>query len=155
MKFTRFFGALSCLLGAGVLFCFGMMATASAQNGNGPVSLASFRDRNRVFVVYLPAADAAKAKRFRELWTGAGTSAGIRDRDGVLVEFAELGAQPDVAQRLELREGQFTFALFGKDGHVAYRTNEPVEPGAVFAQIDAMPMRREEMKARGQKPAQP
>lgn len=44
----------------------------------------------------------------------------------------------------DLPAGAWTVALVGKDGGVKARWTEPVDPGAVFERIDAMPMRRRE-----------
>jgi len=39
--------------------------------------------------------------------------------------------------------------LVGKDGTVAHRSGEPVEPEYLYALIDEMPIRRREMRERG------
>jgi hypothetical protein len=41
--------------------------------------------------------------------------------------------------------GDFAFILIGKDGTVKLRSNQTVLSGDLFALIDSMPMRREEM----------
>lgn len=47
------------------------------------------------------------------------------------------------------QEGQgFRLRLIGKDGGVKLDQAEPIEASALFALIDAMPMRRAEMSAR-------
>ncbi len=108
-----------------------------------------------MLVVYQPASQSGKRELHRKLWDSPSVRAGERERELVRIEFTDFKAQPEIARRLELREGQFALALIGKDGNVAFRTGEPVDPTSIFAQIDGMPMRREEMKARGQKPAKP
>ncbi|MCF2499089.1 DUF4174 domain-containing protein [Dyadobacter chenhuakuii] len=40
----------------------------------------------------------------------------------------------------------FTFLLIGRDGGEKLRSSEIVKPEKLFGQIDAMPMRRQEMK---------
>lgn len=43
----------------------------------------------------------------------------------------------------------FTVALIGLDGGEKQRWTEPVPPATVFAAVDAMPMRRRELRERG------
>ncbi len=54
------------------------------------------------------------------------------------------------AQRLRDKFGvgdaPFAVVLVGKDGTVKFKSNLPISAGKVFATIDAMPMRQEEMK---------
>jgi hypothetical protein len=47
-----------------------------------------------------------------------------------------------------LPSARFGVALVGKDGSVALRQGQPITTRTLFAAIDAMPMRREEMRAR-------
>ena len=51
-------------------------------------------------------------------------------------------------ERWELPANAWTLAIVGKDGSVRARWSEPVAPEEVFARIDAMPMRRMEMKSK-------
>ena len=44
------------------------------------------------------------------------------------------------------RPGRFQIELIGKDGNVAFSSREPITQRELFARIDAMPMRREEMR---------
>ncbi len=43
-------------------------------------------------------------------------------------------------------DDRFTVILAGKDGYEKYRTNKLLEMNTLFSIIDAMPMRRREMK---------
>jgi hypothetical protein len=43
-------------------------------------------------------------------------------------------------------DSSFTFILIGRDGGEKYRAVVPVSAATLFGQIDAMPMRRTEMK---------
>jgi hypothetical protein len=43
-------------------------------------------------------------------------------------------------------DAPFAVVLVGKDGTVKFKSNLPISAGKVFATIDAMPMRQEEMK---------
>ena len=42
--------------------------------------------------------------------------------------------------------GRFTVVLVGKDGGEKFRSHEPAPPQDIFGRIDAMPMRRREMR---------
>ena len=48
----------------------------------------------------------------------------------------------------EVEDGEFAVILVGKDGTEKLRSNEPVEMARLFEVIDAMPMRRREMRER-------
>ncbi len=45
---------------------------------------------------------------------------------------------------------QFCIILLVKDGTQKRRDEFPVEPAVIFAQIDAMPMRQQEMRSKQQ-----
>jgi len=59
--------------------------------------------------------------------------------------------QPDreLLRRFAIAEGAFAVVLVGKDGHQAFRSAQPVTAEDLCARIDAMPMRREELRRRG------
>ena len=54
-----------------------------------------------------------------------------------------------MGERFGVEPGTFAALLVGKDGAVKHRSAEPVEPGELYALVDAMPMRRREMRERG------
>jgi hypothetical protein len=41
---------------------------------------------------------------------------------------------------------RFQVFLIGKDGHTAISSNKPISADRLFAQVDAMPMRQDEMR---------
>ena len=67
----------------------------------------------------------------------------LRDRDIVVLTDTAPERQGAIRQGLEI-DG-FAMVLVGKDGGVKINSAEPVSPDALFATIDAMPMRRREM----------
>ena len=83
----------------------------------------------------------------------------FKDRDMVLGVFLEDGAsrisqqilapsQVDtVRERFDVPAGQFAVILIGKDGGEKYRLYEAPELDRIFALIDGMPMRQQEMSA--------
>ena len=78
----------------------------------------------------------------------AGWKKEAADRDVSLVEVSgdRVNGAADTAaslrDRYRLEPGAFEVLLIGKDGHVALRSNHPIEAGVLQGTIDAMPMRR-------------
>jgi hypothetical protein len=69
---------------------------------------------------------------------------GVEDR-GIAV-LRESGRDGPLRRRLGLPGAAFAVALVGKDGGVKEVWHAPVAPRRIFTVIDAMPMRRDEMK---------
>lgn len=140
------------------------------QPSTAPFKLTRYRDRNRVLILFArTASDSALAAEDAAL---RARTAGVADRDLVIVRVLEtgvletgtsrvddrpLGAADAAALRRQLRvgEGRFTAVLIGKDGHVALRSHTPVVAGRLFPLIDAMPMRRAEMRRWGEARSKP
>jgi hypothetical protein len=88
----------------------------------------------------------------------------LQDRDLVLGRIFEqgpsqLGARPlppedaqSLHRRFGIRPATFTVVLIGKDGGVKMKREGRVDLEAIFARIDAMPMRQQEMRARESAP---
>lgn len=83
----------------------------------------------------------------------------LRERDMVVVAIVGQTVRslvgPPVAAKagalrhhLGLDTNTFQVVLVGKDTGVKLRSNEPVSAGELFTLIDAMPMRRQEMRQR-------
>ncbi|MHC5826161.1 MAG: DUF4174 domain-containing protein, partial [Nostoc sp.] len=53
--------------------------------------------------------------------------------------------------RFRVNKENFRVILVGKDGGVKRSDTTPVKATAIFEQIDAMPMRQQEMQQRGRK----
>ena len=87
-----------------------------------------------------------------------GSGEGFAERDLLRADLFEDGAGSfegsavpagEVAStrgRFGLEAGRFTVLLVGKDGTLKYRFDEPVWPAELYDLIDAMPMRRREMR---------
>ena len=101
----------------------------------GP-DLKDYRWKARVAVVF---GSDKLAKKQREILRGEG----MRERDLVV-----LAGTPAMAKRFELASSRaFAFVLVGKDGGVKLvRRKAPITRKELFATIDAMPMRRDEMR---------
>ena len=82
----------------------------------------------------------------------------VADRDLVIFEILESGSSrmdmtdldPQVAQSLrnkfEVPKGRFAVILVGKDGGIKLERQDETRLEDIFALIDSMPMRREEMR---------
>ena len=82
----------------------------------------------------------------RQLTAFEHASAALRDRDiRVLAEGQVDGA---LRRRLAFNDPGFAVVLVGKDGGVKRVWRGVVEPKQLFGVIDAMPMRREEMRGK-------
>ena len=117
------------------------------------------RGEHRLFLIFAASRRDESFARQARLLEGAGD--GFAERDLLHADLLEDGtgsfdgAQVPVGEVAEARErfgvgsGRFTALLVGKDGTVKYRFDEPVGPVELFALVDAMPMRRREMREEG------
>lgn len=89
----------------------------------------------------------------------ATSRAGLAERDVVVIwvignkASSELGPAPlmsaaDLRSRYGVDVNAFRSVLVGKDGGVKLSSSEPLGTTRLFATIDAMPMRRDEMRRR-------
>ena len=133
-----------------------LLAMTTSANAN---PLAAYRWQNRPLIVFAPASDDARlAEQMRAL---NDARAGLKDRDQVvLVVTSEgiepaLGPDPDGAsaeaatalrERFGIGPNDFAVILVGKDGTEKLRETEPLSTESLFGTIDAMPMRRREMR---------
>lgn len=136
-------------------------AAFASLTGDSPVStdpLDRFRWKKRPLLVFAPTADDAWfAEQTRRVEREC---AGFAERDMALLEIVAAGpsraageplSDSDAAalrRRFNVSTDVFTTVLVGKDGTEKGRWTEPVELKAVFALIDAMPMRRREGRER-------
>lgn len=119
----------------------------AAEGGAAQDPLAPHRWQARVLVVAAP--DGNDARLQAQCEAVAAAQAGFTERDLVVVDA--VGPGPEAAalrRRLGLPEGAFRAVLVGKDGEAKITAAEPIPPERLFATIDAMPMRRDEMRAR-------
>ena len=108
----------------------------------GPADIDALRWKSRLLVVVAPSADDLRIARQRQLL--AAGQAGSRERDLVLVE-AVGPAGAATRKRFDVPEGAFRAILVGKDGGAKLSDDAPIAPERLFAEIDTMPMRRDEM----------
>lgn len=123
----------------------GLGGCASGQAADDP--LAAHRWTSRVLVIAAPDAADPRLERQREALAAA--RIGAAERDLVVVEA--IGRGPDAGRirgRYGLPDDAFRAVLVGKDGGTKLISAEPIPLETLFTTIDAMPMRREEMRRR-------
>ena len=79
----------------------------------------------------------------------ASDEAGCLDRDMVIETYLFNKTDKKVRNKYNILSAPFTFLLIGKDGHVALRADKSIPKARLFALIDGMPMRRDEMSRKG------
>ncbi len=108
-------------------------------------ALDAYRWRSRVLV--LSVSDPGDAKLAAQRASLAAVRGGLRGRDLAVLEA--VGDGPEAAslrRRLGLPAKTFRAVLIGKDGGAKLASDAPIPPRTLFGTIDAMPMRREEMR---------
>ena len=132
------------------------IAGAAGADQAAPPPLSRYADRARVLVICAPTADDAEL-RGQDAVLG-GQAFGLKAREVVVlraVEPAAPGPQAEpigaakVCAAAGLPADRFGVALVGKDGGVKLRRRHPISTDELFRIIDAMPMRREEMRRTG------
>lgn len=120
-------------------------------------AIPAYQWKKRPLIVFAPSA--ADARLARQKTIVAGHRPAFLDRDVVVVYVVggdlmhELGAPPGMSagalrSLYRASEGAFRVLLVGKDGGVKIDSPAPVAAIDLFAEIDRMPMRRDEMKKR-------
>ena len=120
------------------------------------LELQSFQWKNRILLVFAPSAEDPVCRSLAAELNAQ--SAGGRERDLLIGEFFEAGASrfagasltPRSAEALRkgfaVGKGTQTVILIGKDGEVKLRREGLVQAAQIFALIDSMPMRQQEMR---------
>ena len=129
------------------LFAFAAALLAAPAALAGPLS--SYRDQSRLVVASAPRANDPSLARQRALFAALGRRA--KARDLVLVEA--VGDDPRslaIRKALGLGARDFEAALVGKDGEVKLKRAAPLDAATLLPLIDAMPMRRQEWRERGE-----
>ena len=120
--------------------------------------LTSYQWKNRVIII--SATSSATEKYRMQRGELDNRTEGVLDRDLLVLDLFEnersrVGdlflTDDDVnklKKRFNLMPDQFQVILIGKDGTIKLRSNKPVAASDFFGLIDAMPMRKEEMRRR-------
>lgn len=116
-----------------------------------------YRWKSRPLYVFAAAGGGALAEQRKIVADNRGA---MRERDMVVIWVigetvtAELGAAPGsragaLRRRFGVEPGVFRVILVGKDGGEKLTQAMPIAASRLFATIDAMPMRRDEVRRRG------
>ena len=120
------------------------------------LDLSQFQWKNRLLFLFAPNRDHPFFDVLHKSLTSR--QADVADRDLVIFEILESGPSrmntnwldPQIAQSLwdkfDVAQGEFTVILIGKDGGIKLNRQDQTRLEDLFALIDAMPMRQEEMR---------
>jgi hypothetical protein len=138
-----------------IFFC-GMFAIVASGVALDSIDLGAYQWKNRLLFLFVPSEnDPSYLSLKKEIDHQAKE---VLDRDLLVAHVLEkgegrLGKMPlSSGQALSLRKylsvppGQFMVILIGKDGGEKFRQDRNVELKEILNIIDAMPMRRQEMK---------
>ena len=130
-----------------------------ASGAGAQVDLSRYRGRNRLLFLFAPSAEDASYRA--EAAAASARAADLREREILVAAVFERGAgtfdgRPLAAgeaaalrRRFRAPAGRFAAVLLGKDGRTTLRLGRPAVEGGLFPAVDAMPMRREEVRRRG------
>jgi adenine C2-methylase RlmN of 23S rRNA A2503 and tRNA A37 len=117
--------------------------------------LGTYQWKNRLVLVFAPSPE---DEQYQEQLEHLGNEQEIFERDLILFHiFGEQGGfagenrlsekdSEELRQQFNIDKTSFAVVLIGKDGTEKRRWQEPVENSELFALIDAMPMRQQEMR---------
>ena len=114
--------------------------------------LSPYQWQNRLLLVFAPSPENGAYEEQRRLLENE--DAALKDRDLLVFHlFGDAGGlehpssiAATLRERYAVLEGAFEVVLIGKDGGEKERYSGPVEPDVLYKVIDAMPMRRQEMR---------
>lgn len=123
------------------------LGLAALTTAAAATPLDAYRDRARVLVLSAPDAGDAQLKAQRAAL--GPVRDGVAERDLVVLEAVGSGPEAHALRSaLGLPTDSFRAVLVGKDGGAKLTAAAPIPPQTLFATIDAMPMRRAEMRGR-------
>ena len=123
----------------------GAISTASSATPAERDPLAVYQWESRLVVISAPDAGDAAARSQRAILASARSE--VTGRDVVTVEaYGDDAKAVAIRRRLGLPAGSFRAVLVGKDGEAKLISGEPLPASTLFSTIDAMPMRRGEMR---------
>jgi len=140
---------------SGILIGLGLLLTGCSQQGVGTL-LEEYMWEKRLLLVFAPEPEHPELPHQRRLLRDAQT--GLKDRDMMIWEVVheasvrvdgaskpQLSTQP-FYQHFNVPEDHFQVILIGKDGTEKLRQSTALSMEDLFARIDAMPMRQQEMR---------
>jgi hypothetical protein len=123
-----------------------LMGVVAMANACEASPLDEYKWKNRLLVVVAPTGDSL-AKEQRQIYETSGR--GMSERSVILTEaFDDSERSRQIRSQLSADGKHFEVFLVGKDGHTAFSSDHPLSADYLFGKIDAMPMRRDEMRRR-------
>ena len=125
------------------------------------MTLSHLRDTARPLLIFAPQRDDPQMQRQMRILTENATAVAERDitvialpytspsRSAATMTAAEASA---TRRRFRIQPTDFVVILVGKDGGEKLRSRDPIPFATLRETIDAMPMRQDEMRRRGQQP---
>lgn len=127
-----------------ILAFIGIASFYSAK-ANAADLLSLLRWKKRVLVVSALRLDNPILIKQRQIFTDAQKP--MTERDVILVEaVGSTDTVQEIRKKLSIASGEFRALLVGKDGHVALSSQTELSASHLSQVIDAMPMRRNEMR---------
>jgi hypothetical protein len=117
--------------------------------------LKSYQWKNRLLLIFAPSPE---SEEYQVQLEHLSNEQELLERDFVLFHiFGQQGGFAgenrlsekdgvDLRETFEVDKAEFAVVLLGKDGTEKQRWQKPVESSELFSLVDAMPMRREEMR---------
>lgn len=118
--------------------------------------IASYKWKNRVLLVFAPSDQNTNYQQQVQLFKQH--QQGLNERDLLLVTVLEKGTSysnqqvidtasaAKLRQRFNINDNDFRVVLVGKDGGAKRQDSTVVQAETIFREIDAMPMRQQEMR---------
>ena len=135
----------------------------TVQGSTHTIKMSSFnlnsqKWQNRVLLIFAPSVDNHNYQQQMQVFNQRQND--FKDRDLVLVkvlatdksyangQLIDESSAANLRNRFGVDKENFRVVLIGKDGGVKRQETTPVQATAIFEQIDAMPMRQQEMQER-------
>ena len=128
-----------------------LLAAQPALPPSLAATLRAARWQHRVLLIGAPVASEFNFQQQKKLLAAA--TAGLQTRDFQIIElpYGQLSLADRATWTRQLHQplDKFSVVLIGKDGGVKQASARPLPPADLFATVDKMPMRRQELR-RGQ-----
>ncbi|MBV8850250.1 MAG: DUF4174 domain-containing protein [Methylobacteriaceae bacterium] len=122
------------------------MVMAVMMDGAGAGgSLDAYKWKSRVIALFAQSADDPRLSEQDRIVAAMGQ--GAADRDIIVLKYTDAGSQ-NLRRQLGAPADGFAAVLIGKDGGAKLVSREPINAEKLAATIDAMPMRKDEMRKR-------
>jgi Domain of unknown function (DUF4174) len=131
-------------------------ATTNRNVKMSSFNLSSQKWKNRVLLVFAPSSDNSAYQQQMQIFSEEKVA--FLDRDLVLVQVLATGesyangqkidenSAVELRDRFDVSKNDFRVILVGKDGSAKRQDTVTVKAKAIFNEIDAMPMRQQEMR---------